>query len=186
MAILFLVGIILVICTILWVVFTFNLLVRYRYLVREAWSGIDVQLKRRYNLIPNLVAAVKGYMQFEKKLLENIAALRSKNMGIETVKDKGEAENALSRAFKSIFAVVEAYPDLKTNQSLLDLQKNLVEVEDAIQMARRYYNGAVRNFNILVELFPSNMIAKLFNFRREEFFEIEFATERQVPEVKVS
>jgi len=179
------IGIVLLATLVIWVVWTYNLLVRYRYLVREAWSGIDVQLKRRADLIPNLLEAVKGYKQFEAKTLEEITALRSKTIASEGIQNKTDSENAVSRSLKSIFAVVEAYPDLKTSKSFLDLHKNLVEIEDQLQMARRYYNGAVRNYNILSQIFPSSLIANLCRFDKAEFFEIELATERQVPEVKV-
>lgn len=162
----------------------YNRFIRYGAMMREAFSGIDVQLKRRYDLIPNIVETVKGYAQHEKRLFENVAALRTKLMGDATEKEKGELENGLSHALKSIFALAEAYPELKANQNFLDLQKNLAEIEDQIQMARRYYNGTVRNYNILTESFPSNLIAQSFNFKKADFFEIEYATERKVPEVK--
>lgn len=150
----------------------------------EAWSGIDVQLKRRHDLIPNVVEAVKGYMQHERKVLEDITNIRASLINAVTVKEKSQRENNLSSAFKSIFAVVENYPDFKANQAILELQKNLTEIEDQIQFARRYYNGTVRNFNILAESFPSNILASLFNFKPADFFEIEYATERNTPDVK--
>jgi len=180
-----LVGLLLAAGLAIWTVVTFNLLVKYKNLLREAWSGIDVQLKRRADLIPNLVEAVKGYKQFERSTLEEVTALRSKSVSAEDIKDKADSENAISHAFKSIFAVAEAYPDLKANKSFLDLHKNLVEIEDQLQMARRYYNGTVRDYNILTQSFPSNIVASGFRFDKAEFFEIEYATERQVPEVKV-
>ena len=166
-------------------ILVFNRFIRYRALMREAWSGMDVQLKRRHDLIPNIVEAVKGYMQHERRLLEEITNIRAKVIGLATVKEKGEAENSLSRTLKSIFAVAEAYPDLKANQSFLELQNSLTETEDQIQLARRYYNGTVRNNNILVESFPGNLVAQVFNFKPADFFEIEYATERQAPEVKL-
>ncbi len=170
---------------VLWGVLAFNKFIRDRNLVREAWSGIDVQLKRRYDLVPALVETVKGYSRHERKLFEDIAELRSRCMATEGVREKGEAENALSRMFKNLFAVAEAYPELKANQNFLDLQKNLTEIEDQIQLARRYYNGTVRNYDIRVESFPSMLVANLFGFRRVDFFEIELATERKAPEVKL-
>jgi len=178
-------GLLLVAGLVIWSVFTYNLLVKCKNLVNEAWSGIDVQLKRRADLIPNLVEAVKGYKQFERKTLEEVTALRSKSVSAEGVRDKIESENAITRALKSIFALTEAYPDLKASRSFLDLHKNLVEIEDQLQMARRYYNGAVRDYNILTQSFPSNLIAGSCHFDKAEFFEIEYATERQTPEVKL-
>jgi LemA protein len=164
----------------------FNRLIRLRFLVREAFSGIDVQLKRRHDLIPKIVDTVKGYTQYESKLLENITAIRSGIVSANAVKEKGRIENDLSQALKSIFALAEAYPDLKANQSFLELQKTVSEIEDQIQLARRYYNGTVRDYNIMVESFPSNLVASAFNFKPGEFFEIEYATERQVPDVNFS
>jgi LemA protein len=166
------------------VIFIFNRFIRYRAMVREALSGVDVQLKRRHDLIPNIVDTVKGYMGYERKVLEDVTRLRASVAGNKTVKEKGEAENSLSQGLKNIFAVAESYPDLKANESFLGLQNNLTEIEDQIQLARRYYNGTVRNYNILVESFPGNLIAKIFNFARAGFFEIEYATERKVPDVK--
>ncbi|MDP8249187.1 MAG: LemA family protein [Candidatus Tritonobacter lacicola] len=174
----------LVLVLILWSVVTFNRLVRGKNLVREAWSGIDVQLKRRYNLIPALVEAVKGYSGHERKLFVKIAEMRSRCVAAGGVREQGEAENLLSRTIKSLFAVAEAYPDLKANRGFLNLQENLSEIEDEIQLARRYYNGTVRNFNIRVESFPGMLVAGLCGFRQAGFFEIEYATERQAPEVK--
>ncbi len=165
-------------------VIIFNRLIRLRNLMQEAWSGIDVQLKRRYNLIPNIVETVKGYMQHERKVLEEVTSLRSKITDTSGIKESGEGENRLSKALKSIFALAEAYPDLKANQGFINLHKNLAEIEDQIQLARRYYNGTVRNYNISVESFPGNLVAQLFNFKKADFFEIEYATEREVPDVK--
>ena len=166
------------------VILIFNRFIRYRAMVREALSGIDVQLKRRHDLIPNIVDAVKGYMQHERKVLEDVTQLRARVGDSKTVKEKGEAENGLSQVLKTIFAVAEAYPDLKANQNFLEVQKSLTDIEDQIQMARRYYNGTVRNYNILVESFPGNLIAKVFNFAPADFFEIEYVTERKVPDVR--
>ena len=160
----------------------FNRLIKARNLVDEAWSGIDVQLKRRHDLIPNLVEAVKGYTGHERTLLENIAQQRTKAMEGDAQHDPDD-ENALTLQVKSLFAVAEAYPDLKANTTFLDLQQQLTRVEDDLQYARRYYNGTVRDYNILVESFPGNMIAKSLDFHREKFFEIEYATERNAPDV---
>ncbi len=168
-----------------WFVYIYNRFVSQRNIVREAWSGIDVQLKRRYDLIPNLVDAVKGYSQYERELLQDITSLRAKSMQLNSPGEKAKPESALSGRLKSLLAVAENYPDLKANQSFLNLQQQLTEAEDQIQYARRYYNGAVRDYNTRVESFPSNIIASLFNFKQEEFFEITFATERQTPEVRI-
>jgi len=174
-----------VLAIIIWAVFTYNLFIRDRNLIKEAWSGIDVQLKRRHNLIPNLVASVQGYSKHEKSLLEDITQKRSEAVKIENIKDRAPAESDLSGILKNFFAVVENYPDLKANKNFLDLQNQLVEIENQIQYARRYYNGAVRNYNIRVESFPSNVIAVILNFKRDNFFEITLATERTTPEVKL-
>ena len=163
-------------------VLTFNRLVKARNLVDEAWSGVDVQLKRRHDLIPNLVEAVKGYTGHERTLLENIAQQRTKAIEGDPQQD-AQDENALTRQVKTLFAVAEAYPDLKANTTFLDLQQQLVKIEDDLQYARRYYNGTVRDYNILVESFPSNLIAGLAGYRADKFFQIEYATERSAPDV---
>ena len=178
--------IVIVIAVILsWIIIIYNLFVRDRNLIREAWSGIDVQLKRRHNLIPNLVAAVKGYSQHEKSLLEDITQKRSEAVKSENLRDKAPAESDLSGMLKNLFVAVESYPDLKANENFLNLQKQLVEIEDQLQYARRYYNGAVRNYNIRVESFPSNIIAGLLNYKQDNYFEITLATEKATPEVKL-
>jgi LemA protein len=166
---------------VLWVIITYNLFIRWRNLMREAWSGVDVQLKRRYDLIPNLVETVKGYSRHEKELFEKITQLRNEGMNAENVKQRGQIENALTQGIRSLFAVAEAYPDLKANQNFLDLQKNLVLIEDEIQLARRYYNGTVRNNNILVESFPSLLVANLGGFKKADYFELENVAEREAP-----
>ena len=162
----------------------YNKLVRGKHLVAEGWSGIDVQLKRRTDLIPNLLESVKGYMKHERELLSEVTKLRAESMQTKDVHAKSQVENALSRSLANLFAVAENYPDLKANQNFLDLQRQLGEVEDQIQMSRRYYNGTVRNFNILIESFPSNLVARQFNFIQAEFFEIEDESDRAVPQVK--
>ncbi|PLX40073.1 MAG: hypothetical protein C0605_06735 [Hyphomicrobiales bacterium] len=164
----------------------YNKLVKNRQMVQEGWSGIDVQLKRRSNLIPNLLAAVKGYMSHEKSLLEDITAMRAKAQQAENAdpETRAKAEGALSGGLLKLFAVMENYPDLKANQNVMDFQNSLEEIEDQIQMSRRYYNGAVRNMNVLVESFPSNFIANYFKFEKSEFFEIEDAAARKLPKVE--
>ncbi len=161
----------------------FNRLIRARNLVREAWSGIDVQLKLRHDLVPGLTEAVRGYRSHERGLLEEIARARTRCLSTEGVRERGEAEKGLSRGIKSLFAVAERYPDLRAGRNFLALQKSLSEIEDRIQLARRYYNGTVRDYNIRVESFPGLLAAKLFRFRAADFFEIEYATEREAPDV---
>jgi LemA protein len=170
---------------VLWFIIVYNLFVKDRNLIKEAWSGIDVQLKRRHNLIPGLVETVKAYSKYERALFNEITEQRTKTINIENIKDKATAENDISGKLKSLFAVVEDYPDLKANVNFLDLQNQLTEVEDQLQYARRYYNGTVRNYNIRVESFPSNIVANIFDFKPEEFFEITLATERKTPEVNI-
>lgn len=166
-----------------WAILIFNRLIRCKNLMSEAFSGVDVQLKRRHDLIPNLVDAAKGYMQFERALLENITKLRGQAASSQDLNNRQQIENNLSKAMKSLFAVVESYPDLKANQNIMLLQNNLVEIEDQLQMARRYYNGTIRDYNILVQSFPSNVIAGAGNFKPAAYFQIEYATERQTPDV---
>lgn len=170
----------------LWAVSIYNRLVRNRNLVAEGWSGIETQLKRRSNLIPNLVEAVKGYMGQEKGVLEKVTEMRSRTGQAATPVERGKAEGLLGQALANVFAVAEAYPELKSNQNFLDLQRQLAGIEDEIQMARRYYNGTVRNLNILVESFPSNVIAGMFGFLQAEFFEIDNEADRAVPQVNFS
>jgi LemA protein len=162
----------------------YNKLVRLKNLVEEGWSGIDVQLKRRANLIPNLIETVKGYMGHERELLTKVTELRAQSMSAQDVGEKGRLEGLLSRSLANVFAVAEGYPDLKANQNFLDLQNQLSDIEDQIQLARRYYNGTVRNLNIKVESFPSNIVAGMFNFIKAEFFEIEDDADRAVPSVQ--
>ncbi len=175
----FLIGMVL-----LWGVVIYNQLVKSKNMVAEGWSGIDVQLKKRANLIPNLVETVKGYMGHEKALLEKVTELRSRSMQASDPAQKGPLEGAIGRSLANILAVAEQYPDLKADQNFRDLQKQLSQIEGDIEMARRYYNGTVRNLNIRVESFPSNIIAGRFNFTRAEFFEIEDQGDRQTPQVQ--
>ena len=162
----------------------FNRLVRRRNLVEEGWSGIDVQLKRRADLIPNLIEAVKGYMGHERGVLEKVTQLRVESLKATSPAEKGRIEGALGDALANVFAVAENYPDLKASQNFSDLQKTLADIEEQIQLARRYYNGAVREQNIVIESFPSDIVAGLFRFQRAEFFQVENAAERQVPQVR--
>ncbi len=170
---------------VLFIISLYNKLVKNRQSVEEGWSGIDVQLKRRSNLIPNLLAAVKGYMKHEKGLLEGITKMRShaNDVADKGPEERAKAEGALGAGLLNLFAVMENYPDLKANENVMDFQKSLSEIEDEIQLSRRYYNGAVRNMNVSVEAFPSNLVANHFNFIKAEFFEIEEAA-KQVPKVE--
>jgi LemA protein len=166
-----------------WGIALYNGLVRVRQMVMEGWSGIDVQLKRRANLIPNLIETVKGYMGHERETLESVTALRAQSLGGGGPSAQGAIEGALGRSLAGLFAVAENYPELKSNENFLDLQDQLAEIEEQIQLARRYYNGAVRNLNIAVETFPGVLIARQFGFTQAEFFEIEDDDDRAVPEV---
>lgn len=173
-----------VVLLLLWAIAIYNRLVRSRNLVEEGWSGIDVQLKKRADLIPNLVQTVKGYMQHEQEVLERVTELRSQAQSATSMQETAKTEGLLSQALGRLFALAESYPDLKANQNFIELQHSLSEVENSIEMARRYYNGAVRNNNILVESFPSNMVAGMFRFGKAEYFEIEEPAERLVPQVE--
>ena len=158
---------------ILWGVAAYNGLITLKNRTDEAWSDIDVQLKRRYDLIPNLVNTVKGYATHEKTTFENVTKARTAAMSAGTPAEKGKAENFLSSTLKSLFAVSEAYPDLKANTNFLELQQELSDTENKIQAARRFYNGNVRDFNIKIESVPTNIIANMFTFTKREFFELE-------------
>lgn len=151
----------------------FNGLVRSKNQVDEAWSDIEVQLKRRYDLIPNLVETVKGYAKQESSVLENVTKARTMAMGAGSMEEKLKDENMLSGALKSLFAVSEAYPDLKSNQNFMKLQADLTDTEDKIQAARRFYNGNVRDYNTKIQQFPTNMFAGMFGFGKREFFDID-------------
>lgn len=158
---------------VLWVIATFNKLISLVNRGKEAWADIDVQLKRRYDLIPNLVETVKGYAAHEKSVFEEVTKARSQAMQADGAEEQGKAENMLSGALKSLFAVSEAYPDLKANENFLNLQNELTDTENKIQAARRFYNSVVRDLNTALEVFPTNMIAGMFNFTKREFFELE-------------
>lgn len=172
----------LVIAVLLWVVLTYNRLIRMRNQVAEAWAGIDVQLLRRCDLIPNLVKTVKGYQRHEAETLEQIAARRTEHMGPV---QRSQQENELSVALGRLFALAEAYPELKASEGFQQLHQSLVDIENDLQYARRYYNGSVRDNNNLVEGFPSLLVARLFAFKVEEFFEIELASQRLAPEINM-
>lgn len=169
----------------LYVMMTYNGLVRLRQMVAEAWSGIDVQLKRRADLIPNLVETVKGYAGHEKETLERVTEMRTRAQAVPTgdIAGRAAAEGMLSQALGKLFAVAEAYPDLKANENFRDLQGTLETIEGELQMARRYYNGSARNLNVKVESFPSNFVASTFNFRQADYFELDDPADRATPQV---
>lgn len=162
----------------------YNGLIRLKNKVDEGWADIDTQLKRRYDLIPNMVETVKGYAKHEKGTFEAVTKARSMAMGATTPEQKAEAENMLTNTLKSLFAIAENYPELKADRNFLDLQQTLKEIEEHIQLSRRYYNATVRDFNTKVEVFPNNIVAGLFGFGKREYFEIEREEERE--NVKVS
>ena len=168
----------------LWIVGAYNALVRSRNRVKESWSDINVQLKRRYDLIPNLIETVKGYASHEQKTLDMVIQARSRAMGAQTVAEHAQAENMLSGALKSLFALSEAYPQLRAVESFAKLQDELSDTENKIQAARRFYNTNVMTLNTQVESFPTNLIAGQFGFKKEEFFQLENDKEREP--VKVS
>jgi LemA protein len=170
----------------LYVVFIYNGLVRARQMAEEAWSGIDVQLKRRADLIPNLIETVKGYASHEKTTLEEVVKLRNQAQAVPTgdVAGRAQAEGLLGAALGRVMALAEAYPDLKANENFRELQSSLETMESEIQMARRYYNGAARDLNVKVESFPSNLVAGQFGFQKRDYFEITNETDRAVPSVK--
>lgn len=173
----------LVILILLWIVVAYNKLISNRNMTQEGWSGIDVQLKRRSDLIPNIVESVQGYMKHEKGVLEQVTTLRTEAMNATGIKEREKAEGLLTAALSKIFAVAENYPDLKASTNFIQLQNELSAVEDQIQLARRYYNGAARNYNIAIESFPSNIIANAFNFAKVPYFEITNPAEKEVPKV---
>ncbi len=183
MSILAFIGIVAIIVAV-WLIAGYNGFVTMRNRVNEAWADIDTQLKRRYDMIPNLVETVRGYMAHEKEVFEKVAQLRTQAMGAGSMDQKAQAEGQFSQALKSLFAVAENYPELKANQNFLELQRELVDTEDKIQAARRFYNGGVRDYNTAIEQFPGMMIARAFGFAPKEMFGTETEAEREP--VKVS
>lgn len=164
---------VIIVALIIWFIFAYNRFVRLITRTKEAWSDIEVQMKRRYDLIPNLVNTVKGYATHESTAFENVTKARAMAIGAGTLAEKAGAENMLSNALKSLFAVAEAYPDLKANQNFLELQKELSDTENKIQAARRFYNTNIRDLNIATDIFPSNIVARVFNFTKMEFFDLD-------------
>ena len=175
------VWIILGILTVLgvWIVMIYNGLVRLKVRTNEAWSDIDVQLKRRYDLIPNLMNTVKGYAKHERELFEKVTQARANAMNAQNPEEKGQAENMLSGALKSLFAVSENYPDLKANENFLELQRELSDTENKIQASRRFYNGNVRDLNTKIQIFPDSIVANMLKISKREFFEIEEEKEKE-------
>jgi len=158
---------------VLWIIWMYNSFVRAVNRTKEAWADIDVQLKRRYDLIPNLVETVKGYAQHEREAFQEVTEARARALGAQSMKEKEEAENQVSSALKSIFAVAENYPQLRAVESFTNLQNELADTENKIQAARRFYNGNVRDLNTRVQSFPYNVIARTFKFKERELFELE-------------
>ncbi len=181
-------GVLLGIAAILvfWLIGAYNGLVQARNAVKNAWAQIDVQLKRRHDLIPNLMETVKGYMSHERETLEAITKARNLAMKADTVGEHAKAESQLNQAMSNFYVVVESYPDLKANTNFLSLQEELTSTENKIGFARQYYNDSAMQFNNKIEMFPSNIVAGMFNFDQAEFFEIEDETEREAPKVSFS
>jgi LemA protein len=178
------IGLLIAVVVIVVIVAMYNSLVQLRVRADSAWSDIDVQLKRRHDLIPNLVETVKGYAAHEKGTFENVAKYRSAAMAATTPEERGQAEGALTVALRGLLAVAEAYPQLQASDQFKSLQSSLGQLEDALQNSRRYYNAVVRDLNTKIQSFPTNIIASMFNFQQRQFFEITEPTEREVPAVK--
>jgi LemA protein len=180
----FLIVLGIVILLVIWVMSMYNGLVRLRNQVKNAWSQIDVQLKRRHDLIPNLVETAKGYMKHERETLESITKARTQAMQAQGVAESAKAEGQLSEALSKFMLVVENYPDLKASQNFLALQEELTTTENKVGFARQFYNDQVQQFNTRIESVPTNILANMFGFKQSEFFEIQVAGEREVPQVK--
>ena len=175
----------LVLLVVVWIVFVFNRLVSHRNRMREGWSGVEVQLKRRHDLIPRLVEVVSAYGHHERSTLEGVMEKRAGALAAKGAGEAADAERGLGEGVGSLIAVAEAYPDLKADEVFRDLMEELVATEDELQYARRYYNGAVRELNNVAGVFPSNLVAGVFGFKEGEFFEVEKATEREAPKVSL-
>lgn len=183
MVALLIVGVIAVLLVLMGISY-YNRFVRLKNKVEDGWSGIDVQLKRRYDLIPNLLETVKGYASHEKDIFDNVSDARSRALGAGGRGEQIAAENQLTGALRSLFAIAENYPDLKANSNFQQFQQQLAKIEEEIQMSRRYYNATVREFNTGIAVFPANIIASAFNFSPYQFFELEDHTQRDAPKVK--
>lgn len=173
----------LIVVSALYAMNVYNALIRLKNVTQEAWSGIDVQLKRRYDLIPNLVETVKGYAKHESELFEKVTLARTKALNAQGIEAKAAADASLGGALKTLFAVAESYPELKANTNFLELQKTLAHIETDIQLARRYYNGATRDYNMTTQMFPSSLVARMAGFRALPYFEVD-SLERDNPQVK--
>jgi LemA protein len=176
--------IIVVAIIVLWLINSYNSLIRWRNRVKESWSDIEVQLKRRYDLIPNLLNSVKGYAAHEKDVFSKVTEARAKAMGAASPEEKSKAENGLTETLKTLFAVAENYPQLRASENFKALQDELADTENKIQASRRFYNGNVRDFNTKQEMFPINLIVGIFGFKKAEFFELEEEAAKQAPEIK--
>lgn len=176
------IGIVAIVLLVMFILI-YNKLVRIKNLMNEAWSGIDIQLKRRYDLIPNLIATVKGYSNHEASTLERVTQLRTIAMSAGTISEKTAAENNLTTGLRSLFAVAENYPDLKASHNFANLQNELSNIEDQLQLARRYYNAVTRDYNSAIAVFPSNLVANFLKYKPQAFFEINDHIERQAPKV---
>jgi LemA protein len=174
----------LIVVVLAWVAGAYNGLVRLRNQLENAWAQIDVQLKRRHDLIPNLVETVKGYAAHESQTLEKVIQARNMAVNAQSVGDRAQAENVLTGALKSVFALSEAYPDLKANTEFMRLQEELTSTENKVAFARQFYNDSVMTYNTRIQVFPTNFLANMFNFTRREFFEVKSEDERAVPQVK--
>lgn len=176
--------VVLAIIIVVWGIGVYNRLISQRTLKEEGWSGVDVQLKRRHDLVGNLVNSIKGYMQHEQAVLEEIARMRSMAQNANGVSAVAAAETGLNQALGRLFAVMENHPDLKANTNVMHLQESLADLEDDIQKARRYYNATVRDLNIIIQSFPSSIIARRYGFQEGEFFELDNVKEREAPQVQ--
>ena len=184
MIMILLIPIALAVLALLWIVGAYNGLIRLRNQLENAWAQIDVQLKRRHDLIPNLVETVKGYAKHESGTLERVIQARNIAVNAKSVGDRAEAENVLTGALKSLFAVAEAYPDLKANQEFMRLQEELTSTENKVAFARQFYNDSVMTYNTHIQVFPTNLIATMFNFGHRDFFEVKAEDEREAPKVQ--
>jgi LemA protein len=178
------VGLVVVLC--IWFLSIYNRFVKLKNMVDEAWSGVDVQLKRRWDLVGNLVETVKGYASHEKEVFEEVARLRNQMNSASSVAERAQVENGLTQTLRSLFAVAEAYPQLRASENFSELQRTLGELEDQIQLARRYYNGTVRDYNIMVDSFPSLIVARTMGYSKRDFFQLEDPSERTAPKVSFS
>ncbi|MCX7828505.1 MAG: LemA family protein [Thermanaerothrix sp.] len=177
-------GLVVVLC--IWFLSIYNRFVKLKNMVDEAWSGVDVQLKRRWDLVGNLVETVKGYASHEKEVFEEVARLRNQMNSASSVSERAQVENGLTQTLRSLFAVAEAYPQLRASENFSELQRTLGELEDQIQLARRYYNGTVRDYNIMVDSFPSLIVARSMGYSKRDFFQLEDPSERTAPKVSFS